>query len=544
MNLSIIYQENESGEEFCRRLLKEWKESSYDLLEIRGIKHRVVDIKDRDSKARRLLNPPRAIENCLDPDIFCGLMLLNRIPCGSAEDEENKIRSYNVLVSDLKILAIQIKTPGRGKEKVKYIKEIENKKVAEWARRVMHLLGLDFGLVKINLNSRRKLKVMRVDPSPSLREKELAAVLKRIKEIYQMEKIMLNSEVKLGADPEFMMLNSRTGKMLSASEFFPREGVVGCDNIRIPNRQQRPVAELRPKPEISPLDLVDNIKQALNTASRMAPYRNVKWLAGSQPVGGYSIGGHIHFSNIQVNAALLRALDNYLGLLIFLIEDAGPAVKRRKKYGYLGDYRLKDYGGFEYRTPASWLVSREVCAAVLCLAKVVSSRYHLLSKHYLNTLESQAAFYEGNQAFFRENFQEIWSELKRTDIFPLYAQELEIFRELIENEVQWDEKADFRKAWKIYTGAKPASTAKREGKTTRTNQGGSIMASSSTPLSSNVSRRARSQHNVRISSSGVTRSRSQVTPERSGSNLRTGSSNQSTGRIISPQQIRISRVIR
>ncbi|ABI68484.1 putative amidoligase domain-containing protein [Syntrophomonas wolfei] len=543
MNLSIIYQENESGEEFCRRLLKEWNEASYESLDIKGVKHLVIDIKDRNSRTRRLFNSPTAIGNCLDPDIFSSILLLNRIPCGSLEDEENKIRSYHILVSDLKILAIQIKTPGRGKEKVKYIKEIENKKVAEWARRVMHLLGLDFGLVKINLNARRKLKVMQVDPSPYLREKDLEAVLKRIREIYQLEELMFNTEVKLGADPEFMMLNSKTGKMLSASEFFPRDGVVGCDNIRIPNRQQRPVAELRPKPEFSPLDLVENIKQALNTASRMAPYRNVKWLAGSQPVGGYSIGGHIHFSNVKINAALLRALDNYLGLLVFFIEDPIPAIKRRKKYGYLGDYRLKDYGGFEYRTPASWLVSREVSAAVLCLAKIVSSRYHYLNKNFLNSPEAQAAFYEGKHSFFRKNFTEIWSDLKKTDLFPLYAQELEIFREMIENEVQWNEKADFRKAWKIYAGGKTVSPAKKEGKSARANQGGSITTNNSISVSSNINRRARSQYNIRTTSSAVTHS-SQATAERSGSTLRTESRSQSTGRIISPQQIRRSRVVR
>ncbi|MDD3853865.1 MAG: hypothetical protein PHD40_09480, partial [Syntrophomonadaceae bacterium] len=240
----------------------------------------------------------------------------------------------------------------------------------------------------------------------------------------------------------------------AASQFFPRDGLVGCDNIRVPNRQQRPVAELRPKPEYSPEELTINIKLALNNAVRLAPYQNIKWIAGSQPFGGYSIGGHIHFSNIKLTGGLLRALDNYLGLVVFLIENPITAVRRRRKYGFLGDFRLKDHGGFEYRTPASWLVSQEITLAVLCLAKIVANRYALLPHNFLNTIEAQQAFYEGDQDYFRLVFSTLWSHLRQLDLYNRYYDELNVIHNMIEKGINWDEKVDVRKGWNITTPKK------------------------------------------------------------------------------------------
>jgi len=237
--------------------------------------------------------------------------------------------------------------------------------------------------------------------------------------------------------------------------------LVGCDNIRVPNRQQRPVAELRPKPEYNPEELTINIKLALNNAVRLAPYQNIKWIAGSQPFSGYSIGGHIHFSNIKLTGGLLRALDNYLGLVVFLIENPSTAMRRRKKYGVLGEFRLKDHGGFEYRTPGSWLVSQQITLAVLCLAKIVANRYTLLPHNFLNTIEAQQAFYEGDQEYFRLIFPTLWSHLRQLDLYNRYYEELNVIYHMIEKGSNWDEKVDIRKGWNINTPKKIYSDSAR-----------------------------------------------------------------------------------
>ncbi|MGE5398516.1 MAG: putative amidoligase domain-containing protein, partial [Chitinophagales bacterium] len=181
--------------------------------------------------------------------------------------------------------------------------------------------------------------------------------------------------------------------------------------------------------------------------------------AGSQPFAGFSIGGHIHFSNIKLDAALLRALDNYVGIASFLIENPATAIRRRKKYGHLSEYRLKNHGGFEYRTPGSWLVNREITAAMLCLAKIVSTRYYQMNKNYLNSPEAQEAFYKGDQEYFRELFPDIWNDIEKNDLYGEYEEVLQIIPRMVTAGNIWEESEDIRKAWKLNNGAKKDYTA-------------------------------------------------------------------------------------
>ncbi|MGI5913052.1 MAG: putative amidoligase domain-containing protein, partial [Syntrophomonadaceae bacterium] len=370
----------------------------------------------------RGINSHKAVSNCLDEQTVAEILKVNNI--GYMGNEKDYIKSYEVLISDLNILSIRQVYNFRSVPKTRYLKVSQQSKLCELAKRVFLILGLDIGLIKLAYTSRSRIKVVSINPSPVLRERDLNKILDKIDEIYLLDKTLPAKDIKLGADPEFMLFNTKSNRMLSASRFFPRDGLVGCDNIRMPNRQQRPVAEIRPQPSICPLKLSSNIKKALDTANRMAPYRNVKWMAGSQPGGAYSIGGHIHFSNIKLNAGVIRALDNYVSIPLFLIEEPVSAARRRRRYGYLGDYRVKDHGGFEYRTPASWLVSQQITIAVLCLAKIVASSYHILSKNYLNSVDAQRAFYTGDQNYFRPIFLELWSDIEKTEMYKQYKEEL------------------------------------------------------------------------------------------------------------------------
>ncbi|HOQ10574.1 MAG TPA: hypothetical protein PLG09_10670 [Syntrophomonadaceae bacterium] len=448
MNLTILYQMNSVGEKLLNTMQKLFEEVEYRILTINNVDYYQITRTDRLSKVHRILNTPRAIRNSQNPEQASGILSANNIHHGLSE-EETVNRSYEVLIADLETVSIKVTTFIKGKQQTKYIRERDNQKIADLARRVTYLLGLDIAMVTIVLTARRRYKVVDINSSPETRDKDFERIVEKIKDLAQRDHELKGIEVKMGADPEFMILNSKTGKMISASEFFPRDGIVGCDNIRIPNRQQRPVAEVRPKPDSSPLELVANIRQALTSASRLAPYRNTRWIAGSQPVNGYSVGGHIHFSNIRLDGGLLRALDNYLGIPVFLIENPATAAKRRKKYGLLGDYRLKEHGGFEYRTLGSWLVSQKIATAVLCLAKIVANRYAEIPQNYLNTAEAQRAFYKGDQDFFRPMFNSIWTNLEKLDLYELYREELQIIPEMIRNSVIWDEKSDLRRGWKL-----------------------------------------------------------------------------------------------
>lgn len=418
-----------------------------------------------NSNREYIINSTQAITNSLNVDFIQQILIVNGI---GHEDSSGDIvnREYDVLVYEMSTISIKQKVYGKASTQTKYIEEAQCKKICDLAKRVIYLIGLDYGMVKIAVTGARKTRVLAVDSSPLIRDKDINSLLQKLDGLISDTEEMGSQEVKMGADPEFMMANARNGRMIPASQFFPREGTVGCDNIRIPCRQQRPVAELRPKPDYSPLQLFSNLKQALYHASILSPYKNIKWLAGSQPFGGYSIGGHIHFSNVDLNNHILRALDNYIGLPLFLIENQITAVERRKKYGFLADYRAKDYGGFEYRTPGSWLVSPEIATAVLCLGKIVASNYLQLTRNCFISVEAQRAFYEGDQDYLRPLFSDIWADIQNLSMYNSFSEELQFIANMIQNDMNWDERVDIRKTWGItnisrrdYKNAKVPSNA-------------------------------------------------------------------------------------
>lgn len=530
MNLYINYLPNDTGLSLAENLKKELQKVSTRNVNIHGLDYNEIFIKDDKTNIKKVINTPKAIKNILDFEETSGIYKLN----GIASDllaSETIVRMYEVLICDLKIISIRLTTYGKPKNQVKYIRETENSKVCDMAKKALHLIGLDIAMVTIVLTAKRRLKVREVNPSPLVRDKDLALIVKMLVEIYNSDEIVQSRVIKLGADPEFMLFNAKSGKMISASEFFPRDGIVGTDNIRIPNRQQRPIAEIRPKPNECPLDLIENIKQALESANRLAPYKNVKWVAGSQPMNNYSIGGHIHFSKISISGALLRALDNYLGILIFLIEEPTTAAKRRKKYGFLGDYRLKEHGGFEYRTLGSWLVSQKIATAVLCLAKLIVSRYPYLPKNFLNTLEAQRAFYSGDQEYFLKYFYSLWENIKEVDMYSIYADELKVIHEMIVSRSHWDEKSDFRKSWNINITSKRYAINKSSQVSQTTVSGVQVTRSTS-----------RITRNTRITASSSS-NRSTTRPV-STINADRRSNNTVSGRIIGSGQIRRTHRIR
>lgn len=387
----------------------------------------------------------------------------NRLPCFQQGPEDDRIsRQYLVHVFDQQVVRVESRSPGcqpgerqqNGGGTFRVINpdsDRESQRLAMLARRTLHVLGLDFGSVLVGLDRKRgKEVVMEVCPEPELTP-ELAdcyagALVAMAGEVASAQ---LPLPVCLGADPEFMLADLHTGRLLPASLFFPRAGAVGCDGISRNNRHQFPVAEVRPDPSPSPLELAGHIKQILLEAARRAPYGNVKWLAGSQPFAEYATGGHIHFSGIRLSAGLLRALDSYLALPVLLLENPVTAAARRQRYGCLGDYRLKEHGGFEYRTTGSWLVSPDIARAVLCLAKVVASNHYLLKARTLSRPECQAAFYRCRREFFKEPFRQIWEELGAVPEYRKFERELSLIPEMVQKDRIWDEQKDIRRNWRL-----------------------------------------------------------------------------------------------
>jgi len=453
VTVKFTYAGGETAARLSKMLLEQNRRTEISELVIGSTPHKQFTIPLKPTERIIEINEPNALRLALSPAARQVFQLHRLDTSASAQDI---IREYKVIIMNLIPIKVWRKSHGDkssseddGNGKWILIKaeddDKEIKRVINAARTAVQALGLDFALAHVGFTKLRKPVILEVDPSPTLAPKTLKALLKFLTAPpYRAEK----REVKLGADPEFILINRDTGKMIPASRFLPRQGKVGCDSIRIPNRQQRPVGELRPEPSTSPLILAENIRKTILQGVKLLPYSNIQWVAGSQPTSNYPIGGHIHFSNINCSSKLLRALDNYLAIPVFLMENSASSSMRRTKYGLLSDFRLKEHG-FEYRTISSWLVSPEISKGVLCLAKLVVDNYLDLSTNYFTRVDVQRAFYSGDKSYLRNLYPEIWKTITALPDAKQYASYLESIDELCRNAEEWDESKDIREAWGI-----------------------------------------------------------------------------------------------
>lgn len=451
INIDIFYKSNQDGDTLLNLITEHCEQARSEPTQIDTISFHHITIKDDDAKFNRTINPPQAQMNCMNKEIMRKILSRNNIRC-KKNSRELLSRIYDILLFDTTVLSIKQRIPNRVKKAISYIKSSQCREAVEFGKRAAYHLGLDFALVKIAFTVSKQYLVVDIEPSPTVRSVDLQKLITKIMNIRHEDESVIGRDVKLGADPEFML--SRGQRMIPASVYFPHHGKVGCDNIRTRDRQNHPIGELRPSPSISPLRLTENLKTALHSAIKLAPSRELRWIAGSRPFRGYPIGGHIHFSNIKLNFAVLRSLDNFLAIPVLMLEHSNTAALRRRKYGALADFRVKHYGGFEYRTLSSWLVSPQITKAILCLAKIIATHYLELNQNFLNTLEAQQAFYKGDKEYFKPKFDDLWSAICKTDMYSHYPDELQVISNMINNGESWNEKGDFRKAWGVHAAVK------------------------------------------------------------------------------------------
>lgn len=403
----------------------------------------------------------------------------------------NLIKKYKLLLFDLNVfnmtkkVAVQSNTGvpcGWNYEEILPELDQDAQKVSQLALRAVYVLGLDFAMVHGGIDVRGRPVILDVSPTPVLNAETATLFHEQLKsflnspvfplllqplpkketdpqtQVHPLQTTMFieqkpsqSSEfaVLLGADPEFVLKDSRTGKLTYPSEYLAKEGNLGYDErSELRQGQFFPLAEIRPNPEYCPVQLTENIRSILIQALAIIP-PHIEWLAGSLHFGQYQIGGHIHFSNLKLNSRLLRALDNYLAIPIFLIEDPRTSATRRRQYGWIGSVRSKPHGGFEYRTPGSWLVSPEITLGCLCLAKIIASEYWLLRKDFFTDPELQKAFYKSKRMCFYEIFNKLWEDLVQTTLYKKYARHLTPITDLINTGSHWDEHRDLRKSWRL-----------------------------------------------------------------------------------------------
>lgn len=407
------------------------------------------------------LNPSWALAHAAEPAAARALLQLNGVRC-LTESTTKRLSTRSVVA--LRIHAVDLCTVairrliGDREMPVRNLSPRSAHVLETVARRALYALGLHFGAVDVVVAATGRPFVRRVDPSPSCDDElarlygvELARSLRTLAVDAAEPPRSRASRLLLGADPEFVIVRRDNRTLRCASDLFPMDGSVGYDRQRtmLHGRHCHPIAEIRPSPSGSPYALVEHVRTELKKAYRLAPDRNADWLAGAHPAPGCFTGGHVHFSGIRPTTFLLRALDNYLALPSLLMEDPGLARARRRRYGLLGSFRRKEHGGFEYRTLSSWLTGVRRARSTLCLAKLVAVEYPRLRRHLLATPQAHRAFYHGKKEVFREAVEALWDDMRGTDSYQEFSQDLEGTRIWILNRRQWREGADLKRLWRV-----------------------------------------------------------------------------------------------
>lgn len=374
-------------------------------------------------------------------------------------------KRYRVQVFDLVPIYMQrIEIGRRRTHVVRPNSSQESRRVGELAAQAFYAAGLDVGSVDIGVSSRGKLYLISINTCPRMGKaiaatyaKYIQAWLRRM-EVYWSTNLLSSllstkdancPQYLLGADPEFALRDARTGRMIFASDYFPMQGRIGCDARRVKvGRSGYPLAEVRPAATQCPLELYEGIVRALRRANRQMPGRYVQWRAGTLPFRQLPVGGHIHFGMLPTSQ-LLRALDNYLGVIFLLLENPGAARSRRRRYGRLGDYRLKSHGGFEYRVVPSWLVSPIFARGALCLAKVIGCDWHHLHYDFFLKPEAKVAFRQADQEYFRAELATLLAPIRSAPSYATYATEIEALLTLVEENKRWKTSSDIRRSWRL-----------------------------------------------------------------------------------------------
>lgn len=186
----------------------------------------------------------------------------------------------------------------------------------------------------------------------------------------------------VGADPEFLLFNANGG-VVRANNVLSYQGPLGCDGA---------MAEIRPKPAMTALELVDNMRSILKSDKNVPAIKDYRWMAGcyyQDEQRDYPLGGHIHIGNpVQIAqlstkqregifSVMNKILDELIAIPMVKIDGAELGRARRTeckmgKYGYFGEWRPCN-GRLEWRTLSGmWLMHPKLAECVIGASKAVT----------------------------------------------------------------------------------------------------------------------------------------------------------------------------
>lgn len=324
-------------------------------------------------------------------------------------------------------------------------------KLENIASRALYALQLDAGAVLVAVSGIGDIAVRNVwtlfDLPVSFTDLHIEEGFEQYEK--SIKKQSAQPTILIGADPEFILTNG-ANKIVSAANYFDGylQEQIGADAIRYKGKVIYPLVEIRPKPQPHPKLLLRQIKNLLLDATLYIHDHDLKWLAGAMPYQGIALGGHIHFSGVVVTPRLLHLLDHCVAIVIACLED--PKGRGRYRfYGALGDYRRQPYGGFEYRTLPSWLISPALTKFALTLAYACVAGYNDLASIVVYHGEWMDAYIEHDEEIMRMACHEIFSWLSRIEVEGICKEEFNVIFEAITSHKRWREEVDIRTRWGI-----------------------------------------------------------------------------------------------
>lgn len=324
------------------------------------------------------------------------------------------------------------------------------KRLEATAVRALYALDLEMGEVVISAGEEGKFTVERITPTPDLRGTEAAKIFVQAitENLVRLSHHSDEEKLLIGMDPEFILYDKVSSRVVPASKYLDRRGEAGCDSLRIQGRLLFPLVELRPAPGREPREVLSHLLRAFRSAMVSISDKGLLWQAGGMPQLGFPLGGHLHFSGIPLSAELLRCLDNYLALPVSVLEDS-RSFRRRPRYGFLGDFRIQPYGGFEYRTLPSFLISPLVTKGVVALSRLIAENVAVLTARPLQDENVYYAFYEGRQEVIRDILPPLIEQITSLPTYSRYESYIAPFLNAVRSGRTWDESIDIRRHWKM-----------------------------------------------------------------------------------------------
>jgi hypothetical protein len=128
------------------------------------------------------------------------------------------------------------------------------------------------------------------------------------------------------------------------------------------------------------------------------------------------LGGHIHLSGVAVDVVFLGVLDRFIAIPLNEVSNTQLRIERHY-YGRLSAVKMgKSHGGWEYRSPLSWISTPELAKGVLSIAWVLAQAHkHGRIAHF----QSWEDFYEYPRKGHAKNIKKftcVLSDLKQRNV--------------------------------------------------------------------------------------------------------------------------------